>query len=81
MYFPHSDTIELTSTFNPLYFTTILYSVTENVFFSSKPVVKKNVNFAVAAASKLKHGRFNELNMKLANAISSVLFTLFILLN
>lgn len=50
-------------------------------FFSSKPVVKKNVNFAVAAASKLKHGKFYELNMKLANAISSVLFTLFILLN
>ena len=46
-------------------------------------MVKKNVNSAaaVAVASKLKHGKFYELNMKLANAISSVLCTLFILLN
>lgn len=45
-------------------------------------MVKKNVNSAASlAASKLKHGEFYELNMKLANAISSVLGTLFILLN
>jgi len=46
-------------------------------------VVKKIVNSAeaVVAASKLKHGKFYDLNMKPANAISSVLCALFIFLN